>query len=196
MRLTLTIATAALALALTAGCKSSDEPGHPAAPSAQEAAEQAAATQPGDMMMAQMRDSCPAMAEGATVEVSDKDNGVALTFTTSGDVGELQARARRMSEMYAMHGEHRGMMWHHTGTKMPGDGHAAGGMKGPGMGHGAGMDMGGGMMPAATATVEDVEGGARMLLVPKDASQLEALRAHARMHRERMHSGECPMLNP
>lgn len=52
----------------------------------------------------------------------------------------------------------------------------------------------GGMMPAATATAEDIADGARMILRPNDPAQLDALREHARMHAERMSHGECPML--
>jgi len=187
MRWTLIVATTALALAFATGCKSSNEEVQPAATSPQEptqaAAEPARVMKPGGMM-AQMRESCPLTVDGTTVEVSDTDRGVAITFTGGSDVGELRAKTRRMGEMYAMHGGHRGMMWHHMGGKMAGMDHAAGG-----------MDMAGKMMPAAIATVEDVDGGARLLLAPTDAAQLEALRAHARMHRERMHSGKCPMLN-
>jgi hypothetical protein len=55
---------------------------------------------------------------------------------------------------------------------------------------------GGMMMPASTASAEDVEGGARLVLRPKDPAQLEGLRKHARMHAEKMSSGECPMMAP
>jgi hypothetical protein len=55
---------------------------------------------------------------------------------------------------------------------------------------------GGMMMPASTTSVEDVDGGARLVLRPKDPAQLEALRKHARMHAEKMSSGECPMMSP
>jgi hypothetical protein len=54
--------------------------------------------------------------------------------------------------------------------------------------------MGMGMMPAATATVEDIDGGARITLVANDPAQEDALRQHVRMHAERMQGGECPMM--
>jgi hypothetical protein len=50
-----------------------------------------------------------------------------------------------------------------------------------------------GMVPA-TAAVDDVEGGARIALTPKDPSQLGSLRTHVRDHAERMSRGECPMM--
>lgn len=159
-------------------------------------------------MMAQLRAGCPMMAEGATVAVSDTDNGVALTFTTaSGDVGDLRTRAGHMTQMYSMHHGQRGMMWHAHGGGMMGAGPGPGAMGGAGMAHGPGAMGGGmahgagmagpsGMMPAASATVEEVDGGARILLTPTDPADLEALRQHVRAHSERMGSGECPMLNP
>ncbi len=57
--------------------------------------------------------------------------------------------------------------------------------------------MGGGMMmPAATASVEDLESGARLILQPKDPAQLGALREHVLMKAQRMAGGECPMMSP
>ena len=168
---------------------------------------------------------CPMGVEGSNVEVSDTETGVALTFTTGeSDVAVLRTRVRDMADMYASHGGHRGMMWHPAGrgrgqgrmggrqghgmmgAQPMGPGSGAGMGMGPGagmgmgpgagMGHGPGRGMARGLMPAATATVAEVEGGARIELVPTDAGQLEGLREHTRMHRERMHSGECPMLDP
>jgi hypothetical protein len=56
------------------------------------------------------------------------------------------------------------------------------------------MRMGRGMMPASTASAEDVEGGARLILRPEDPSRLEPLREHVRMKAERMAQGGCPMM--
>jgi hypothetical protein len=50
------------------------------------------------------------------------------------------------------------------------------------------------MMPAASASVEEIEGGARLVLRPKDAARLATLREHVRMHAGRMASGDCPMM--
>lgn len=58
-----------------------------------------------------------------------------------------------------------------------------------------GMMAGGMMMPAATSRSEEVEGGARILLTPQDAADLEKLREHARLTTERMSSGQCPMMS-
>ena len=50
-----------------------------------------------------------------------------------------------------------------------------------------------GMVPSS-ATVEDVEAGARIVLTPNDPAQLGALRTHVHGHAERMARGECPMM--
>jgi len=139
----------------------------------------------GDMMQ-QLRAGCPMVVEGADVLVADTEEGVVLTFTTQeNDAGDLRARVQRMAEMYEMHRGQRGMMWHHV----RGRGQDRGG-PGMGMGHMAGR----GPMPAATASVTQVDRGARLELRPTDASQLEQLREHARWHQQRMESGECWML--
>ena len=49
-------------------------------------------------------------------------------------------------------------------------------------------------MVPSTARVEDTDRGARIVLVPTDATQLAALRAHVHEHAEMMASGHCPMM--
>lgn len=51
------------------------------------------------------------------------------------------------------------------------------------------------MMPPTNASVEDVEGVARLVLRPKDAAQLSAPRDHVRMKAEPMSRGECPTIS-
>jgi hypothetical protein len=137
-------------------------------------------------MMQQFRAGCPMVVKGAAVAVSDTEGGVALTFTTDkGDVGDLRARVEHMARMYEMHRGRGSMMWHQMGGgSMP---HGGTGM---GMGH-----MGArGAMPGASATVSEIEKGARLELKANDSSQLEALREHVRWHQQRMSTGECWML--
>ncbi len=128
-------------------------------------------------MMAGM---CPMKVSGTTVAATDVDGGIALTFTTKGEsVAEVRQRVRRMAEMHnnAGSGEHQ----HVAGA---GAGHVGGGQ--------GGMMMGGGMMmPAATASVEDLEGGARLILRPNDPAHLATLQEHVRMKAKRMAHGEC-----
>jgi hypothetical protein len=136
---------------------------------------------------------------GATVSAKDTDRGAALVFVTkTGDVVDLRQRVRQMAEWHNQH---------HFGPMMMGAGQDGGyGMMGRGrgmMGRGRGM-MGRGMMGhgdggygmamvPATASVEDVEGGARLVFIPKDAAQLATLRAHVQERATRMVPGECPM---
>lgn len=122
---------------------------------------------------------CPMMpGAGTKLEVSDTGDGVAVAFTTSGDVADLRARVRHMADM------HNGMAGMHHGDGMHG-----------GMGSGdthEGM-MGMQMVPSR-ATAEDIPGGARLVLVPSDPAQLSALRTRARDHVAMMEKGECPMM--
>jgi hypothetical protein len=113
--------------------------------------------------------------EGTTARAEDVDGGVAMAFTTTGDVAELRRRVAHMAEMHGSHpGGGHGMMM--------GEGHP-GGMMGEGM-----------KMPPATARSEDIEGGARIVFTPKDPADLAALREQTRRHAEQMASGQCPMM--
>lgn len=47
----------------------------------------------------------------------------------------------------------------------------------------------------STASSEEIESGARLVLKPQDPAQLEALREHARTHAARMAEGDCPMMS-
>ncbi|HWU90809.1 MAG TPA: hypothetical protein VN253_26265 [Kofleriaceae bacterium] len=101
---------------------------------------------------------------GTNVSVQETADGIALSFTTTGDVAELRQRVRAMAEKHEQ------------------------GMSGE-MGSG-----GGGMMVPSTARVEDVDGGARISFTPNDPAQLAELRDHVREHAAHMASGHCPMM--
>lgn len=145
-------------------------------------------------MMAGM---CPMEVSGTTAAAAEVDGGISLSFTTTtGDVAELRARVRRMADMHNRPGGPMMMKGHGAPAPGAGAGHQHGAGPGPGGAARGGMMMGGGMMmPAATATAEDVEGGARLILLPKDATQLDALRDHVRSKAQRMAAGECPMMS-
>lgn len=127
---------------------------------------------------------CPMMpSAGTDIVATDTDDGIAIAFTTAGDVAELRARIHHMAEMHDKMTE-----MHHD---MHDDGSAAGGMEmGSGTGNPGMMHM---QMVPSRATVEEIAGGARIVLVPTEPSQLEALRTHAREHVTMMQKGECPM---
>ena len=148
--------------------------------------------------MGMMGDMCPMQVADTTVRSADVEGGVALDFTTStGDVAELRQRVRRMADMHNQR---------HQGGMMMGGPHEVGGAPGEHQHDGGAsgqrgccegmMKSGGMMMPPATATVEDITSGARIVLRPKDPAQLGTLREHARMRADRMARGECPMMSP
>lgn len=126
-----------------------------------------------------MMEMCPMKVPGTTATVADTADGVAISFTTSGDVAELRRRVHHMAEM---RDRHHGMM----GEGMMGDRKE----NVPPPGTSRPMEM---MVPSI-ATVEDVERGARIVLVPKDPDRLSVLRQHARDHVGSMSRGECPMM--
>lgn len=113
-------------------------------------------------------DRCPMHVAGTEVAASDTESGAALTFTTTGDVGELRARAHEMARMH---------------DDMAVGGHEMGMMKD--------MPM---TMPPAHASAEDIDGGARVTLTPIDPAKLDALRSAAHHHVDMMRGGDCPMM--
>lgn len=180
-----------------AGCASSQASREPATapPSAEDRGMR------GEMTHQGMAGMCPMQVEGTSATAEDVEGGAALAFTTTGDVAELRRRVAHMADMHDRHGgaEHgHGMGMHsHQGSAAPGHRHDGSPVqddeaRGEGM-HG-GM-MGGSMMPAATARSEEIEGGARIVLTPRDPSELTALREHARHMADRMASGQCPMMS-
>ena len=120
-----------------------------------------------------MNDLCPLYTSGATIEFARVDGGGALTFTKGPtSVLALRGRTRRV---VAMHNERLDARVHHGRSSVS-----------------AKVDIQ--RMPNATASVADVPGGARVVLVPSDASELASLRNHLRTHAGRMSGVECPEL--
>lgn len=121
---------------------------------------------------------CPMQVPGTTVQSVDMEGGAALVFRTGGDVDALRERVRAVA---AMHNR-----MHSMGTGMGG---------GPGHhgrhGHRAGAAQPRHPMVSSSAFVQDVEGGAILLLKPRDPAQLDALRAHVAQMAERMSQGQC-----
>jgi hypothetical protein len=98
--------------------------------------------------------------EGTTVRAESTRTGVALVFTTTGDVDELRRRVHAHAERRAQHARHR--VEHRDEQRR---GHSS---------------------PRASATVETIRGGARLVLTPSDPANLEALRTRTRQKVERM----------
>ncbi|HEX2881624.1 MAG TPA: hypothetical protein VHO25_18975, partial [Polyangiaceae bacterium] len=145
----------------------------------------------GHKSMAMMEGRCPMHVEGATVSAVDTETGIALVFTTSGDVSELRARVAQMAEhqQKMMSQGHMGMMHSgkHSGDhgKEPGakseaaaHDHTNSAADQPNSGctccaHAEGMH---GKRVEHTAQVVEVEGGAKIVYTPKQPADLAALR--------------------
>jgi hypothetical protein len=120
---------------------------------------------------------CPMHVAGTTVAASDVEGGVALDFTSTGDVSELRDRVRHMAEMHNTH-------------------HASGDVAEAHEEHGEGDEAGAHaclMMPPATASVSELEGGVRLSLLATDPADITALRERAHAHADSMSRGTCPM---
>src|SRR5690554_215737 len=109
--------------------------------------------------------ACPLVVDNVRVEIEEVPTGAALNFrTTDGDVDELQERVEQMARMYEQHDSTRGtVMWQHHS-------HMRGGMDQQGQQQeqaqqreqqGQAMRV----IPPSTAMVEDLDDGARMVLI-------------------------------
>jgi hypothetical protein len=200
MRRSIVIIIGALALG---GCASSQANRQPAAAepqAAQPPTRQQQGTR-GGTMGGDMAGMCPMAVEGTTARAEDVEGGAAIVFTTTGDVAELRRRVAHMADMHNQRqGDGHGHMMGMHGSQ-PGSGpHAHGGAPDDGQppqrsGMQGGMMGGGMMMPPATARSEEIEGGARLVLTPRDPAELANLREHVHQHAEQMASGRCPMMS-
>ena len=136
-------------------------------------------TDPLGATRAPMEDACPAAIEGVRVTVEDTDGGVALRFTgEEADLQELRQRAAALGRTYDA-------LPRQSGSPVPPM--TPEGRTEPAAGVSAQLRD----TPAAAATVEDIEGGARVILVPEEQAQLDVLRDSVRAHARRMQTGQC-----
>jgi hypothetical protein len=164
---------------------------------AQTSNEQRTAGGEGDTAAQAAMAACPMQVQGTTVQAESIDGGAAMVFVTTGDVDALRERVRNMAvmhESHAMRGHAHDMEM--TETRRPGsaDDPAAGAKIGDAD---DGVSAGGlpqSDMPVDVDTrVEDIEGGARLVMIATDASDVDALRNHTEQHAQAMSGGECPM---
>jgi hypothetical protein len=130
-----------------------------------------------------MAGHCPMEVPGTQVSAADTQDGEAVTFITSPDhEADLRSRVHAMADMH--NGRHQGGGTDHGG--MHGGMHGSGSMgsdtsTGSGaMGH---MEM---MPPPSRASVQDVPGGARLIVTPSDPGDRERLQSVVRMHAQHM----------
>lgn len=159
------------------------------------------------MMQGNKAEMCPMMVEGTTARARNVEGGVAIVFTTTGDVAELRQRVGKMAMMHnKKHGQtgqpgqpgQSGQMEmhgsHHGGGPAADEGSDSPGMHGSMMGDEPKMRCAQKMVPS-TARNEPIKGGARLILTPKDKADLPALRKSVHKHAEKMTSGQCPMMS-
>jgi hypothetical protein len=170
MRRALAVTAAAFAVA-AAGCMAHGAQTPPPA-----AASQAVGAPAGMSMQ-----NCPMAVPGTQVSVADTPDGEAITFTTSPDhASDLRDRVHAMADMHNRHHQGDGMEGMHGVMQ---HGHMMGG--------GEHMTM---MPPPSRAAVEDVDGGARIVVSPTDPADVDRLRSAVRAHAEHMReSGTCEM---
>ena len=126
-----------------------------------------------------MEDACPAAMDGVRVTVEDTDGGVALRFTgEQADLHELRQRTTALGRTYDT-------LPRQAGSPVPTM--TPEGRTEPAAGVSAQLRD----TPASSATVEEIEGGARLILVPEEQAQLDVLRDSVRAHARRMQTGQC-----
>lgn len=118
------------------------------------------------------RQACPLGVEGATVVAENTADGIALIFRSSDRVAEIRERTRRAARLHGPFG-HEGIGHH--------------GRHGEGGHHG----LKGHELPQARAVAEEIEGGARLSLVPVYPSELDALRARVEARAVEMSTAPC-----
>ncbi len=120
-----------------------------------------------------MDDLCPLYTSGAKVEFARVEGGGSLTFTGgAASVAELRGRARRVVNMHNDRLDTRARAGEASSDQ------SADRWR----------------MPQARASVQDVQGGARVVLIPSDAVQLGSLREHMQTQLGRINYDECPAL--
>lgn len=107
----------------------------------------------------------------------------------SGDATAEQGRRDQGGCACGQHGKAQGAMAGHG----HGHGHGGGGMH-----HGSGMMRGhhgdGATVPPARVSVQEIPSGARLVITPEDAGDLERLRTFVRARAERMQQHGCEMM--
>lgn len=186
---------AVAALSLTAAACATAH--HPASP---QEARAAPAPEPSATAGGRMQ-GCPMAVPGTQVAASDVPSGEAITFTTSPDhVQDLRARVHAMADMHDRRHAGTGAADLPGATPHGGAGGGTGGGASGGMMGGTGGGPGGmrvAMPPPSSATVDDVDGGARIVVTPNDPADLDRLRAAVRMHALHMQeTGACGMGAP
>ena len=141
---------------------------------------------------------CPMQVEGTTRNIVKLDDAVAMDFTTTGDVDEVRSRVAKMASKHnKMHGDDSKMMKGKSGKmKGHGKGKYKGKMKGKDKmnekGKMAEKHKKMKMMDDVTAKASNIEGGARMTLMPEDPEKADKIFKMMKEHAGK--KGQCPMM--
>jgi hypothetical protein len=115
----------------------------------------------------QVADLCPLRVADSVVMEQPVEHGVALVFTTPGDVADVRRRVRAMADLHDMN---RDLIATTVRTRRS--------------------------MHAAARYVEDVDGGARIVFRPPHETDLFEFRQEVGFEVMRLRAGECPMIMP
>ena len=116
--------------------------------------------------------ACPMEIPGSRVTVGEINGGIALDFTTTGDVTELRSRVRALAA-----GPSDTSMTKSAGGDQQGSG---------------GREMHHDVTAQTTRTqVKDLPNGARIIFIPSDPGQFDSLRAEAQQQAQRLNQGDC-----
>jgi hypothetical protein len=161
-------------------------------PASPESAEQAAQqTEEQAELERRYAEACPMHVGGTEVTAQTVPNGAALVFTTAENVDELRAQVDRFADAHNELAEHMSQEAH-GGASM---GSTMGSMYGMESGEGAATAQQSSFVPSR-AEVEEVDGGAEIVLTPRDPSKLQALRQNVEAQARQMASGACPLMEP
>jgi hypothetical protein len=135
--------------------------------------------------------ACPVEVEGTTVQAENVEGGVSMVFLTTGDVGDMRERVRHFAALEEARSMRDASERDSTAAqRRSGQGEAAS-AKAASPTEEAEED-GAETAPRVNSRVEDIEGGARMVLIPMDSSDLEAVRMHVEEQAQTMAGGRCP----
>lgn len=122
--------------------------------------------------------ACPMNVPNTTVAVTDRDDGVALTFVTlSQRVDELRDRVTIVADMHEERWQDGGDIQRVAGREQHRHGRRSATIE----------------VPVETE-VEEVDHGATMMLRPRDEAQMSELRQQARAYAQELQAGRCPLM--
>lgn len=119
-------------------------------------------------------DTCPLRVPGTNVSAQPVEEGVALYFTTHGDVAELRQRVRRLAYTHT----HEGVASDEPGCGCPLVGND-----------------GVPLMAEASTSAEPTPRGARLVLIPNERNEAPRLRERVTERLDALAAADCPLID-